>query len=118
MLRINRYALWALLWLLLLQAVALAQSPPANDAATRLHALFTEDWEYQMEQHPTWASGLGDRRWNDRWSDVSLTAIFNRHAHVVEILDKLTKIDRGALTPADQLNYELFKRDHEKDAEG
>jgi uncharacterized protein (DUF885 family) len=118
MLRIDRYALWSVLWLLLLQAVALAQSPPANDAATRLHALFTEDWEYQMEQHPTWASGLGDRRWNDRWSDVSLTAIFNRHAHVVEILDKLTKIDRGALTPADQLNYELFKKDHEKDAEG
>jgi len=108
----------AVLLLLLLQASALAQVPPANDPAKALHALFAEDWDYRMEQHPTWASSLGDRRWNDRWSDIGLDAIFKRHDHDITTLAKLTKIDRGALTPEDQLNYDLFKKDYEDNIQG
>jgi uncharacterized protein (DUF885 family) len=118
MLRGIEFSIRALALVLLLHAAALAQDTGANDAAKALHTLFAADWDYQMEQHPTWASALGDRRWNERWSDVSLDAIFKRHAHAVEILDHLTKIKRGALTPADQLNYDLFKRDYENDVEG
>ena len=107
----------ACLMLLVLQSVAWAQAPNTNDAATTLHALFAADWDYQMEQYPTWASGLGDRRWNDRWSNDSLEAITRRHTYANEILAKLTKIDRDALTPADQLNFDLFKKDYENDVE-
>jgi len=70
-----------------------------------------------MEQHPTWASTLGDRRWNDRWSDISLEAIGKRHDHDIETLAKLKKIDRGALSSADQLNYDLFKKNYENEVE-
>ena len=66
---------------------------------------------------PTWASSLGDRRWNDRWSDNSLDAIYKRHDHDIATLNKLTKIDRAALSPSDQLNYDLFKKDYENDIE-
>src|SRR5215207_1248828 len=57
MLRIGA-GLCALLCFWLLHASALAQLPHADNPATALHALFAEDWEYQMEQHPTWASSL------------------------------------------------------------
>ena len=118
MLRAIEFTIRALALVILLHAVSWAQDSRAEDAAKALHILFATDWDYQMEQHPTWASGLGDRRWNDRWSDSSLDAIFKEHAHALEILDQLTKIDRSILSPADQLNYDLFKRDYENDVEG
>jgi uncharacterized protein (DUF885 family) len=99
-------------------AGSLAQESRANGAAKKLHELFAAEWEYQMEQHPTWASSLGDRRWNDRWSDISLEAILKRHDHDIETLAKLTKIDRAALASADQLNCDLFKRNYETEIEG
>ena len=95
-----------------------AAADRANDATTALHELFAAEWNDQMEQHPTWASRLGDRRWNNRWGDSSLDAILKRHNHHRDLLAKLSKIDRGALSAADQLNYDLFKRNYEQDVAG
>jgi uncharacterized protein (DUF885 family) len=85
---------------------------PANAATKSLYELFASEWDYQMERNPTWASMLGDRRWNGRWPDVSPEAIARDHQHSLEVLQKLEGIDRGALTPGLQLNYDLFKRDY------
>ena len=108
----------AILFYFLLYAAALAQDPRATVAVKALHELFAAEWDYQMEQHPTWASGLGDRRWNDRWGDISLEAIYKRHDHDIETLAQLTKIDRAALPSADQLNFDLFRRNYEYEIEG
>ena len=88
-----------------------------NEPAKALHELFASQWDYQMEQHPTWASSLGDRRWNDRWTDLSLDAIERRHRHAISALAKLKTIDRDALSPPDRLNYDLFQKDYENDVE-
>jgi uncharacterized protein (DUF885 family) len=117
MLRTIKIGASAIVALLVLCAAASAQQSPAIDAAKTLHDFFAAEWDYQMEQHPTWASSLGDRRWNDRWSDSSLDAIYQRHNHDIATLSKLTKIDRAALSPSDQLNYDLFKKDYENDIE-
>jgi uncharacterized protein (DUF885 family) len=87
----------------------------AQDAATTkaLHDLFDREWEYQMEQNPTRASQLGDRRWNDRWPDVSVEAIKKRHEHGRATLEQLAAIDRSKLSTKDQLNYDLFKKNYE-----
>src|SRR5918993_2257594 len=94
----------------ILGSVSFAQDPNATKA---LHALFDREWQYDLEQSPTRASQLGDRRWNDRWPDRSLAAIQRRHDHNVQVLKELAQIDRSKLSPADQLNYDLFKRDYE-----
>ncbi|HET9549378.1 MAG TPA: DUF885 domain-containing protein, partial [Candidatus Binatia bacterium] len=117
MLRAVKNGASAVAALLVLCAAASAQQSRAIDAAKTLHDFFAAEWDYQMEQHPTWASSLGDRRWNDRWSDSSLDAIYKRHNHDIATLSKLTKIDRAALSPSDQLNYDLFKKDYENDIE-
>ncbi|HWM26023.1 MAG TPA: DUF885 domain-containing protein [Chthoniobacterales bacterium] len=88
------------------------------DPAKALHAFFEEEWNYEMEQNPTQASSLGDRRWNDRWPDRSLEAIRKREEHATKALGRLNKIDRAKLSPADQLNYDLFKKDLETDMDG
>jgi len=108
----------AVVTLFLIGASASAQDPRLTDAAGALHALFAAEWDYQMEQHPAWASSLGDRRWNDRWGDISLEATFKRHDHDIETLNKLSQIDRAALSSADQLNYNLFKKNYENEIEG
>ena len=87
-------------------------------AAKKLQELFASEWDYQLEQHPTWASRLGDRRWNDRWEDRSLDSIDRQHSHNIEVLAKLKAIDREALSPSDQLNYDLFSKDYENEIEG
>lgn len=89
-----------------------------SDVAQKLHALFAREWDYEMQRNPTWASSLGDRRWNDRWPDVSLQAIQKDHEHRIAVLDSLKAIDRGRLSAGDQLNYDIFKQEYENDVEG
>src|SRR4249920_592223 len=113
MLRAITYGARAIFFVFLLCAVSFAQDPRVNDAAKALHDLFAAEWDYQMEQYPTWASSLGDRRWNDRWSDSSLEAIVKRHEHDVATLAKLPSIDRAVLSASDHLNYDLFKKNYE-----
>ncbi|MGH9554208.1 MAG: DUF885 domain-containing protein [Terriglobales bacterium] len=87
------------------------------DPGRALHDLFAADWDYRMQDDPIDASLLGDRRWNDRWRDVSLEAFERRQKYTHEILDRLKQIDRSRLSPADQLNYDLFRKEYEIDAE-
>lgn len=89
-----------------------------NGAADVLHRLFETEWDYTMEHSPTWASSLGDRRWNDRWDDVSLTSIAGQHQHDLDVLGRLKAIDRNQLPPAEQLNYDLFERQYLESVEG
>jgi uncharacterized protein (DUF885 family) len=89
-----------------------------NEAAKSLHDLFAAEWDYQLEQYPTWASRLGDRRWNNRWEDRSLDAINKRDNHYIEVLAQLGTINREDLSPADRLNYDLFLKDYTIEIEG
>ncbi len=99
--------------------VLFASTVHAQEASTTkaLHDLFDREWEYQMQQNPTRASQLGDRRWNDRWRDVSIEAIKNRHERSRAVLEELAKIERHKLSPQDQLNHDLFKKDYETSVE-
>src|SRR2546428_14098225 len=100
-----RLVVCALMTLSLIPVPLHAQEGRVNETAKALHELFASEWDYQMEQHPTWASRLGDRRWNDRWGDRSLGAIGKRHSHNIEVLAKPKAMDREALSPADGSNY-------------
>jgi len=97
---------WSLV--LLLAAQAFAAAP--NRETRKLRAFLEREWEYTMEQSPTWASSLGDRRWNDRWNDSSLAAIERRHTHAKDGLAELRKISRRALPEAEQLNFDLYEK--------
>ncbi len=90
-------------------AVMAAAAPATNAMARELHALFDREWEHTMEINPTWASSLGDRRWNDRWEDVSLAAAEREFRRGQEGLERLARISRAELSAEDQLNYDLFK---------
>ncbi|HVF43156.1 MAG TPA: DUF885 domain-containing protein [Pyrinomonadaceae bacterium] len=114
--------LCALFAALVLQSVpASAQrrvrTPDDADASPALARLLEDEWEWTMRENPTFASTLGDRRYNDRLDDASLEAIERRQRHRLETQKRLRAIDRAKLSEADRLNYDLFAKDLAADIE-
>lgn len=97
---------------LLMTAPLFAQTP-----GERLAKLFEDEWEYSLRESPTFSSHLGDKRYNDRWPDVSQAAVARRRAHQLEVLKKLSEFDASALSPADRLNLRLFRRQLQTEAD-
>ena len=84
--------------------------PPARaDAASELKQLFEDEWEFNLKENPTFASYQGDRRYDANLSTVSEADEQRRAGKDVEFLERLREIDRNALSPEDQLNYDLFE---------
>jgi uncharacterized protein (DUF885 family) len=80
-----------------------------NAATTALHQLFDREWDRNMRENPIYASDLGDYRYNDKWPDTSLAAVQKYHGEDQQALADILKIDRNALSPQDQVSYDLFK---------
>lgn len=98
---------------LILGIAPIASAGPTEDFS----ALLNEVWEWQLAENPMFASNLGDRRYNDQWSDQSIGAIERRQRETREFLRRVYAIDRSALDDADQLNYELFRRQLQDDVD-
>lgn len=104
-------------WLSLLAICPLAVRSEDAAATKQFQDLLASEWEYGLKESPTFASHLGDKRYNDRWPDVSLAAIERRHQHRQETLATLGKIDKQQLSAADRLNYDLFRKDIAEEVE-
>lgn len=88
------------------------------DATMDFEQLLEEQWEWQLKSSPVRASMLGDRRYNDRWTDQSLKAIERRNNARKEFLRRVYAINKNELSADDRLNYELFRRQLQKDVDG
>jgi prolyl oligopeptidase len=80
----------------------------AGDA--RLDEIFRDYWEVQMENYPTWATYLGDYRYNDRLTDYSAQEYANRMEQDRSFLSRIDGVPLDGLSPADSLNHMLFRR--------
>jgi len=85
-----------------------------NESTQQIYILFDSEWEFGLKENPTFASFLGDKRYNDRWTDSSLAAIEMRNQRRIETLAALKKINRNELSVSDRLNYDLFQKDYEE----
>jgi len=86
-----------------------AAAPAQAARSQALHALFADEWERGLRDAPEFASYQGDTRFDDRWSDLSLSAIAAREAADRAALQRLHAIARDALSAADQLHYDTFE---------
>lgn len=86
-------------------------------AGERLHALLDREWQYTLRENPTFATSLGDKRYNHLWPDVSLEAIDRRLQHTRDLLHELSGFRPAELNPADRLNLKLFRRQTELELE-
>ena len=99
------------LWVSTVLFLTLASNVLA-DEAEELHQLFESEWERTMQESPTWASQLGDKRYNRVWADRSADAIRASARKDNDALQALSAIDKSQLSPVDQLNYRLFEQEY------
>lgn len=97
----------------LLALLPLSASPVAaqRSAAEQLTKLLEENWEYRMKEFPTWATRVGDHRYDDRLSSVSLADSRRRNELGRDFLKRLDAIDRDGLPREGQVNYDIFRRE-------
>jgi uncharacterized protein (DUF885 family) len=98
-----------------LQAAPAVQAAPAThgDVATRvkaLNALLAEQWQHTLENSPEFATIIGDLRYNDRWSDLSLAHAAHERKVNEAFLKRFEAIDTHGFSDTDTLNQQLMVR--------
>ena len=86
---------------------------PAADVATRVKALndlLGEQWEYQMKEAPEFATILGDYRYNDKFSDVTIAHTLQQKKDAQAFLKRFEAIDTSGFAEQDRLNRDLMVR--------
>lgn len=123
-------ALLPLLLTVAIPALATAQVPaspaqaaiPAGDTAAegaKLRQIFDASDEARLRRNPVEAIFRGDLRYADRLGDY-LTPAYEaaERQALVDDLKALARVDRARLSPVDQIAYDVFKTDRERDLKG
>jgi uncharacterized protein (DUF885 family) len=90
-----------------------AQAAPGADVGARVKALndlLAEQWQWNLKETPEFATILGDYRYNDRWSDVSLAHVPQQRKDNAAFLARFKAIDTTGFSEQDRLNQELMVR--------
>jgi uncharacterized protein (DUF885 family) len=87
-----------------------ASSPSLDDRRKQLSDLLGEHWDYTMRTNPEWASSLGDKRFNDKWSDNSEKAIYADIEEQKKFLKRFESIDTAGFPEQEALNKTLMVR--------
>jgi uncharacterized protein (DUF885 family) len=90
---------------------------PMEDRRKELNELFHEYWDANLENSPEFASTIGDSRFNDKISDVSVKAFNNWLATEQIFLMRLAAIDPTGLTDQEKTSRDLLLRDLAQDQE-
>jgi uncharacterized protein (DUF885 family) len=102
----------------LVKSASAEQSQSAEQRLKGLHALLDEQWEYTLRTQPEFASILGDKRYNDRLSDFSQTAIDRDIRQTRVFLEKFETIDTAGFSDQERLNRDLMVRNLRERLEG
>ncbi|HEY5801423.1 MAG TPA: DUF885 domain-containing protein [Burkholderiaceae bacterium] len=94
-----------------------APQAKANSATAQFHALLDEHWQWSLREFPESATALGDRRYNDRFTDVSPQAALKRKQMHAQFAAKLKKIDASKLSGQDRISYAVFAYNSKNDVQ-
>ena len=99
-------SLFATLFLL----VAMISAEASGQDSGELKSLLDESWEFGLQEYPTFATRVGDHRFNDKLSRESITDQQRRLAKQREFQGRWNGIERGTLSKSDRINYDIFGR--------
>ena len=87
----------------------------ADQESDALRHFFDEQWAHDLAESPESATLLGDRRHDDRWTDLAPEAISRRKVALDERLRRARAFDSKQLGERDRLSLELFIAMAERD---
>src|ERR1700761_579855 len=90
-----------------------AAAKDADSVAGRIaaqNALFEEQYQTDLKDHPERATAIGDYRYNDLLDDYSPAAYANQHATDEKFLARLNAISTAGLPEQDKLSHDAMKR--------
>src|SRR5271155_2739936 len=102
---------FALLLSLLCSSLFAAPQYGLQGRRKALNYLLAERWEYTLRTSPTFASILGDKRWNDKLDDFSQKAIDDDLEQSKNYLTRFQAIDTTGFPEQEDLNKTLMVRD-------
>lgn len=97
---------------------ALIAAKGKKPESARLKEIFDFQWNYLMTNHPEWATYVGIKGQDDRWTDSSLSAIALRKRESLCELKMAKSVQWNKLNGNDQLSLDLFKYRAETSQEG
>lgn len=111
---------------LALAALLLSATPSATNAqvdtpasrSRQLARTFDSYWQDRLKESPELATSVGDKRYNDRWSNYTGAAANAQLAHDREYLLKLSGFDTTGLSTQEKLSVQLALRDLIEEQEG
>jgi uncharacterized protein (DUF885 family) len=83
-------------------------TPDARIAAQ--NALFEEQYQTDLKDHPERATSIGDYRYNDQLDDYSPAAYLRQHATDEKFLARLNAISTAGFPEQDKLSHEVMQR--------
>src|SRR5712692_6151248 len=98
-----------------------AKGPDARVIDARrqeLKQLLADEWEYELRESPELGTIIGDYRYNDRWSDVSLAHTARQKQDFQKWLTRFEAIDPTGFPEQEKLNQSLMVRNLKEQLEG
>ena len=93
---------------ILLTAMVVPAGAQEPSAEQQMDALFADEWSTRLRENPLLATSMGVSDYNDRLPGASFDDIERRRRQAAAFMDRLSRIDIGALPEERRLDYELF----------
>ena len=88
-----------------------AQDLPLSDRVKTLNGIFSDYWQDQLRHNPELASSIGDDRYADQLSDVSVQAYNEALGRGRAFLARLASVDTAGMAEQEQLSKEVLLHD-------
>jgi len=95
-----------------------AQERTANAPTLALHKLQDDYWQWRLREFPENSTWLGDKRYNDRLTDLSAAGIERRKADTRRMRDAARAVDGTGLSGQDALSHALLQWELDLAVEG
>ena len=95
-----------------------AENQNLDQRRSQFKQMLAGQWEYNLRENPELATSIGDYRYNDRWSDLSLTHVAEHRHNLGEWLAKFEAVDSSGFAEQEQLSERLMVRDLKQEMEG
>jgi uncharacterized protein (DUF885 family) len=104
--RMLKTALIGALWTALVAPCAAYAAE--SSSARKLHEVFDKYWETVLREAPTYATQIGDTRYNDRLEDLSAAAVQRRRSQRLETIRRLEAIAPETLDDQDRTSRSIL----------